>query len=284
MTVIRRRTVTLPDQLTITFLHLPDGCTVSALRQMLAANLYVLAGTTSSPTGQSTGYGAYVGTSTALDQQMVRCGVSLRQWTYRQGRLIPDTVVLINRTERPIDPNALLLIEASLARAISTRHTILNTRTSAPTAALAATRHQRLWAMRTSQRLAGLILGQVFHPHEPSATGGTTREQLIRLVLNQDPPVAMDVDDLLAAAHAADITVAGRTPAQRSRRDVTTREHQGATGCPRLLRTHIGGRAVIYPAGTMSLRQARASYRASHPEVLQRPHRRCSRNGENRAH
>lgn len=274
MATIRRRTIHLPDHITVTILRLPDGCTADVLRQMVSASLYVLAGPTSdADTGTS--YGAYVGVSAALEQRVARCGVSLRQWAFRQGALRPDTVLLVNRVGRPIDPNALLLIEASLARAISTHYTILNTRTSAPTASRAATRHQRLWAQHMSHRLAGLVLGHVFHPHPRGAAGGSTREQLIRLVLDANRP--MNVNDLLIAARQAGMVVPGRTPCQRTRRDITTRERIGATGCPRLLRTHIGGRAVVYPAGAMSLRQARDAYRATHPDARPAPCRRTRR-------
>ena len=266
MASIRRRTIGLPDNLSVTILRLPN-LTTHVLKAMLAAQIYVLCGESTGPDGHPTGFGAYVGISAALEQTMARSGVSLRNWAFHTGRLRPEVVMLVNRAGRPMDPSAQLLIEATLARAISSSHTILNTRTSAVTAGLAASRHQRLWAQQTSQRLAGLVLGQVFHPHPPVALGGTTREQLIRLVLAQGRP--MNVQDVLFAARCAGIIIGGKTPVQSTRRDLTTREHQGATGRPRLPRTHIGGLAVIYPAH-MSLRQARADYAATHPGVADR--------------
>ncbi len=273
MATTHHRTIALPDNLTVTILRLPDHLTALVLRQILSAELYILAGATTSPAGHETGFGAYVGTSGALHQSMARAGVSLRQWTFRVGRLRPEVVIMVNRPGQPIDANARLLIEASLARAISTRWTVLNTRTAAPTAALAATRHQRLWAMQTSERLAALVLEQVFHPHPAAACGGTTREQLIRLMLAQRPPRAMNTRQVLRAAHAAGITIAGQSPAQRTRRDLTTRERDGATGRPRLLRTYDPqGRTVIYPA-EMTLRQARASYATTHHETPHTPTR-----------
>lgn len=264
MASIRRRTIGLPDNLSVTILRLPDHLTTAVLRSMLAAEVYILCGESTAPDGRATGFGAYVGISAALDQTMARSGISLRNWAFHNGRLVPEVVVLVTRAGKPMNANAQLLIEATLARAISTNHTILNTRTSAPTAAIAAGRHQRLWAQQTSDRLAGLVRGQVFHPHPAVAHGGTTREQLIRLVLGQKPPRAMNVHDILFAAHSAGITIAGKTPVQRTRRDLTTRERLGATGRPRLLRTHIDGLAIIYPA-QMTLRQARADYAATHP-------------------
>jgi len=267
MASIRSRTIGLPDNLTVTILRLPDHLTTAVLRSMIAAEVYILCGQTSSPGGHASGFGAYVGISEALEQNMARSGVSLRNWAFRNGRLVPEVVVLVSRRGKPMNANARLLIEAALARAISTKHSILNIRTAAPTASASATRRQRLWAMQTSERLAGLVLGQVFHPHPAAPRGGTTREQLIRLVLGQRPPRAMNVHDILRAAHGAGIIIAGQTPVQRTRRDLTTRERDGAAGRPRLSRTHIDGLAVIYPAGRagMTLRQARADYAAAHP-------------------
>lgn len=271
MAQIRRRTIGLPDSIIVTILRLPERLTAGILREMLTAELYILAGATVSRSGLGTGFGAYVGTSGALNQRMARSGVSLRQWAFSSGRLRPEVVVLVNRRGKPMDLNARLLIEASLARAISTRYSILNVRTAAPGAATAATRHQRLWAQHTSERLAGLVLGRVFHRHPAAAQGGTTREQLIRLVVGQQPPRAMNVNDILRAADVASIIIAGSTPAQRTRRDLLTRERDGATGRPRLLRTYVGGLAVIYNPAQMTLRQARTDYGTTHPEAAQGP-------------
>lgn len=281
MSSIGRRTIDLPDHVTVTIWRLPDHLSVQILRSMVNAELYVLAGATSSPSGQCSGFGAYVGTSGALGQVMARSGVSLQQWAFRSGRLRPQVVVLINRPGRPMDPSARLLVESSLIRAISS-YTVLNTNSSAPTAALAATRAQRLWAMHTAQRLAGVVMEQVFLPHPGAARGGTTREQLVRLLLDQRPARALDTHQILALAAAAGIDIKGHSPAQRTRRDCTTREHQGATGRPRLLRTHINGRAVIYPAGAMTLRQARADYAAGHRGAP--PHLPCRAHGPVRRH
>jgi hypothetical protein len=269
MNRIRRRTIALPDRVTVTVLRLPDGCTTDLLREMLSASLYVLAGPTTGPSGEDTGFGAYVGISTALNDRVSRCGVSLHNWSYRQGRLRPEVLVLVNRTGRPVDPQALLLIEATLARSISRHHTVLNTRTSAPRAYRGTSRHQRLWAEQTSLRLVGLLQGQVFHHHPGRPAGGSAREQLVRCVRAANRP--LDIDELLTIAHRAGIAVPGRTPRQRTRRDVTTRERRGAVGQPRLFRTHVGGRTIVWPAGTMSVRQARAHYRAAHPEAAPPP-------------
>lgn len=262
MPVIRRRTLRLPDGLQVTILRLPDRLTALALRGMLTAELYVLVGETIGPSGTSTGAGAYVGTSDALRARTERAGVSLHTWSTRLGRLRPAVVVLISRPERPISHQVRLLVEAALARAVSgANYTVLNTRTAAPTAAQRATRRERLWALHVSDRLAGLVLGQVLAPYVPQAAGGSTREQLIRLVLGHGIP--MSVQDLLRAAAAAGISIPGRTPAQRTRRDVTTRELQ--SGRPRVYRTHIDGRAVVYPAH-MSLATARRAYLARHQQ------------------
>lgn len=266
MAKIRSRTITLPDHVTVTILRLPDHLTTGVLRAMVAAEIYILCGKTTGLSGLDTGFGAYVGISAALDQTMARSGVSLRNWAVQNRRLHPEVVVLVNRSTR-MNAHAQLLIEATLARAIGPKHSLLNIRTSAPTAMIAAGRHQRLWAQHTSDRLAGLVLGQVFHPHPAVALGGTTREQLVRLVLAQNRP--MNIREILQAAQEAAITIGGKTPVQSTRRDLTTRERDGATGRPRLLRTHIGGLAVIYPAH-MSLRQARADYAATHPGVADR--------------
>jgi len=263
MASIRRRTICLPDDVSVTILRLPDHLTTAVLRAMVAAEIYILCGKTTGPSGLDTGFGAYVGISAALEQTMARSGVSLRNWAVQNRRLHPEVVVLVNRSTR-MNANAQLLIEATLARAISPDHSLLNIRTSAPAAAIAAGRHQRLWAQHTSDRLAGLVLGQVFHPHPALALGGTTREQLVRLVLAQNRP--MNIREIMQAAQEAAIIIGGKTPVQSTRRDLTTRERDGATGRPRLLRTHIGGLAVIYPAA-MTLRQARVDYAATHPQA-----------------
>jgi tetrahydromethanopterin S-methyltransferase subunit F len=269
-----RRITRLPGRMSVTTVRLPEGMKTDTIRQMSSAELYVLVGATMSADGVSTGFGAYVGTSAALSDGMARAGVSLHQWAVRDARLAPEAVILVSRAGRPLAEQVRLLIEASTARKISAaRFTVLNVRTSAPRAGSLATRQQRLWAMHTSTQLAGLILGTVFHNHAPAAGGGTTRERLIRLVLDQQPARAWNVDDVLAAASRAGITIAGATPAQRTRRDLTTREIQGGTGRPQLSRTHLDRRAVIYPA-SMTLREARADYHAAHPETTVSPLRR----------
>jgi len=268
MTQVRRRTIGMPD-LIVTILRLPDRLTADTVREMQTAELYILAGATMSRSGLGTGFGAYVGTSGALNQQLARSGVSLRQWAFSCGRLRPEVVVLINRRTRPMDPSTRLLIEASLARAICSRYSLLNIRTAAPRAALAATRHQRLWAQHTSDRLAGLVLGRVFHRHPSAPEGGTTREQLVRLVLGQQH--ALNVSDVLRMASRAGLIINGSTPAQRTRRDLLTRERDGATGRPRLVGTHIGGLAIVYNPAQMTLRQARADYFATHPDAPRGP-------------
>ena len=265
MTEVNRRIHHLPDNINVTVLRTKEPAPAAVLRAMLAAELYVICGHTSGPTGTPSGYGAYVGTSEALRVNTLRVGVSLRNWTYRLGRIEPDAIILIRREGRAIPDSPRLLIEASLARTISgSGYTLLNTRTSAPTAAQRANRQQRLWALHIASRLAELIHGQILWRHTPAAAGGSTREQLVRLVLAQNPPRGMNVDDILAAAADADITINGGSPAQRSRRDVTTREHDSGGVIRRLHRTSINGRTVIYPA-SLPLREARATYRSTHP-------------------
>lgn len=253
---VRRQTLRLPDDLRVTILRLPSGLTAGALRGMLSAELYLLAGDTLTSCGTPAGFGCYVGTSDALRSRTQRAGVSLHAWTTRLGRLRPRVLVLVERPGRPIGLQPRLLVEAAIARAISgANFTVLNTRTAAPTAAQRATRRERLWAVHTSDRLARLIHGRVFAAHVPQAAGGSTREQLVRLVLLRDIP--MSVEDLLHAAAEAGISIPGKTPAQRSRRDVTSRELR--SGRPRLYKTHIGGRCVVYPAH-MSRDAARRAY------------------------
>ena len=208
MAKIRSRTISLPDHVNVTILRLPDHLTTAVLRAMVAAEIYILCGRTTGPTGLDSGFGAYVGISAALDQTMARSGVSLHNWAVQNRRLHPEIVVLVNRSTR-MNAHAQLLIEATLARAIGPSHSLLNIRTSAPGAAIAAGRHQRLWAQHTSDRLAGLVLGQVFHPHPAGAVGGTTREQLVRLVLAQDRP--MNIREIMAAAQQAPITIGTST-------------------------------------------------------------------------
>ncbi len=266
MPQVNRRNLRLPDDLSVTILRLPNGLTSNALRGMLHAEIYVLLGDTSSPTGAPTGYGAYVGQSDVLRAKTERAGVSLHTWSTKLGRLRPTTVVLVRRTTRPISQQTRLLVEAALARSISVNFTILNWRTAAPKAARLATRRERLWALHTSTQLADLIYGRILAPHTPAASGGSTREQLVRLVLTHGRP--MCVDDLLRAAAAAGITIPGATPEQRSRRDVTTRECRDLK--PRLHRTHIKGHCVVYPA-TMKLSAARRDYIRSHPTRCRAP-------------
>ena len=255
MPQVRRQTLRLPDDLKVTILRLPSGLTAGALRGMLNAELYLLAGETTTSTGAPSGMGCYVGTSGALRTRTERAGVSLHTWTTRLGRLQPRVLVLVERPGRPIGLQPRLLVEAALARSISgANFTVLNTRTAAPTAAQRATRRERLWAVHTSDRLAALIHGRVFAGHFPQAAGGSTREQLVRLVLKHDIP--MSVQDLLHAAAEAGIQIPGQTPAQRTRRDVTTRELRSR---PRLYKTHIGGLCVVYPAH-MSRDAARRAY------------------------
>ena len=71
----------------------------------------------------------------------------------------------------------------------------------------------------------------------------------------------MDVSDILDATRQANIDVPGAFPAQRTRRDCTTRE--AGSGRPRLYRTWINGRTIVYPS-TISLRQARQTYLEAH--------------------
>jgi len=266
MTSIRRHCFALPDSIIVTIIRLTDALPAVVLREMLNVELYLLAGTTFSPDGRATGYGGYIGTSGALTDSLARCGVSLRQWAFRGRRLHPEVVVLVSRPGRPMNPRARLLVEASLVRAIDPDYSLLNTIASAPTAGARATRSQRLWAMYISERLVGLLQGRVFYPHPGKAEGGTTREQLVRLLLAQRPPRAMNTRQILGLAADCGLVIPGRTPVQRTRRDLTTRESAGASGRPRLLRTHIDGITVIYPAG-MTVRQARADYRAHHPDA-----------------
>jgi hypothetical protein len=262
MSCVRRQTLRLPDDIVVTILRLPGPVTTEILRAMLAAEWYLLVGATTSATGQPTGTGVYVGTSDALKARTTRVGVSLRNWTFRLGRLTPHTVVLVRRATRPVDEPPRLLVEAALARAISAAgYTVLNLRTAAPTAARRATRRQRLWAIEITDRLAGLIHGHVLAAHTPAAAGGSTREQLVRLILTHG--TAMDVDQILTAAHHAGIPIPGKHPRQRTRRDCTTRELDSG-GRPRLRRTWMNGRTVIYPAN-LTLRQARASYLTARP-------------------
>jgi hypothetical protein len=273
MSATRGRIIGLPGGITVTILRLPDTLTAEALRAMHdRAQLYVLAGATTSADGTATGYGAYVGTSAALSARTARCGVSLHHWTVRNARLVPDAVVLVNGAQT-VDEPVRLMIETALARTISLKFTILNTRASCPTPRALATRQQRLYAMRASTRLSGLILNTVFHGHPPAARGGTAHEQLVRLILNQRPARALDVADLLELAREAGLTIKGASPAQRTRRDVTTRELRGGTGRPRVFRTHVNGRVVLYNPALMTLRQARDDYAASHPCLTPAPSR-----------
>lgn len=257
------RTFHLPnDGLRVTILHLTGPLTVEIWRSLLAADWYILLGECMSPKGTPSGYGAYVGTSDALRAQTQRVGVSLRSWTTGLGRLVPDTIVLIRRSSTPITGDTRLLVEAAMARYISgAGYSILNWRTAAPTPARRATRQQRLWAVHASDELARLVLAPLLSTHPPAARGGSIREQLIRLVLAQDPLRGMDVDDVLEAATLSGLIIAGRTPRQRTRRDVTTREL--SDGRPRLHRIWIQGRTVVYPA-SLSVRQARQTYSNAH--------------------
>jgi hypothetical protein len=247
MSSIGRRTIDLPDQVTVTIWRLPDRLSVQTLRSMLNAELYVLAGATSSPSGECTGFGAYVGTSGALGQVMARSGVSLQQWAFRSGRLRPQVVVLINRPGRPMAPSARLLVESSLIRAISRGYTVLNSTSSAPRAGLVATRSQRLWAMHTAQRLAGVVLEQVFLPHPAAARGGTTRERLVRLLLDQRPARALDTRSRFCAWPPLPASTSRGSP-QRSGPDGTA--PPGSTRAPPAAQGFCAPTLVVGPSYT----------------------------------
>ena len=128
---LTRSTHLLSAGLTVTILRLQRHLQPATVRAMIAAELYVLAGQSRANDG-SNSYACYVGQSDALHAHTNRVGASLRTWTFRLGRLTPDTIVLVRGATGPIDTHARLLVEAGLARAISTTHTILNTRTAAP--------------------------------------------------------------------------------------------------------------------------------------------------------
>jgi hypothetical protein len=273
MTPPRPRIQRLPDDLLVTTINLPSGVTTNVLRGMLASQIYLLVGTTYSAStddqpARCTGFRAYAGISSALNVRATRAGVSLHNWSSRLGRLQPETVVLVNRS-RSIDQDPLLLVEAGIVRALSgAGFSVLNTRSGAPSSARRATRHQRLWAMQTADRLSRLLLDTVFHGRPANGTGGSTHERLTRMLLAA-PPRGYDVDDILQLADAAGIPIAGKSPAQRTRRDCTTRELEGT---PRLHRTWVGRRTVIF-AASLSVRDARRTYRASHPEAPTGPRR-----------
>jgi hypothetical protein len=270
MAPVRRHTVHLPGGLQLTILRLHASMvSVAALRSMLTADWYVLAGqtyqvSTDGAPDHPTGYGCYIGTTERLQAQVQRAGVSLRTWsTSGPWRLQPQTLVLVTKTGQPVNQHARLIVEARLARSVSAAgFTLLNSTSGAPLAHRRASRYHRKWAMHTADRLASVILRQVFHGHQPRYLGGSTHEQLTRLVLQQRPPRAMDIDDVLQTARDAGIAITAAEPRQRTRRDLTTRERD--TGAPRVYRMHIAGRTVVYPAG-MSLTEARRNYLTQHP-------------------
>lgn len=251
----------LPGDIIVHILRAQGAVSAALLRRMVAAEWYVLIGPTTSSSGSATGYGAYVGTSDALHARTMRVGVSLHHWSTRLGRLRPEAVVLIHRHGRPVDGDTRLLVEAGLARAISAmQFSVLNVRTSAPTAWRRASRHQRLWANQIAATLASALYGRLLWHHAPGAMGGSVREQLVRTVLSQRPLRGMDVDQVLQAAALSGLQVAGKFPRPRTRRDMTTRELDSCR--PRLYRTWVNGKTVVYPS-TLSRKEAIDTYRAA---------------------
>ncbi len=203
--------------------------------------------------------------------QTRRAGVSLHHWSNRLGRLHPTAVALIRRTDYSPSTDLRHLLEARLARKLATGGwTLLNTRTSAPTANRRCPRPQRLWAAHTGDRIADKILGELFHGHQPSYRGGNTREQLIRALLRQRPPRAIDTHEALHLAAANGIRIGGATPHQSARRDLSGRETD-TTGRPRIYTTRVHGRAVFYDPAHFTAATARAHYRTRHPVACHRP-------------
>jgi hypothetical protein len=271
---VRRR---LAGGIIVTIIRLAGGPVGPALQRcLLAADLYILAGQTVGPPGsagdgtgrsQPTGWGCYVGISAAL-RTRARAGQSLRYWSTELGRLEPEVIVLV-RAARPLSEPVRLLGEAYVAQQISSAGwTVLNIRMGSPVAHDRARRPGRLYAEQVGRRIAGLVIGQVCHPHPRQGTGGPMRERLLRLVLAA-PPVGRDVDDVLALAAASGLQIHARQPRQRTRRDITG-SREGGIGAPRLRTTWCTGRAVVYPP-TITRRQAEQTYRQAHPGL---PHRR----------
>lgn len=253
--VLRRHTTRFPGGIHVTILR-TRGIPARVIREVLfSAQLYVLAGPQPScPRGS---WATYVGISSGLSSK-ARCGVSLHEWAVRQRRIRPEVVVLVNRPGRPISEDVLLLMEASIGQALSLRHTVLNVRLAASGAYERSTRRQRLWAIDVTSRVTGLIEGSILYGHPRGPVGGTVREQFTRLIHQHGH--AVGVDELLTLARAQRIPLANTWPDQQIRRDLTTRTRRTALGRPRVLSFRWEGRTVLYPAGTMSLAQARADY------------------------
>ena len=206
---VQRRTLRLPDDLYMTILRVPNGLTTAALRGMLDAEIYVLLGNTFSPTGAATGWGAYCGESDRLKTQTERAGVSLHNWSTRLGRLQPRVVVLIRRRGRPIAQQPRLLVEAAIIRAISSNYTVLNGGPPHPRPPPAPPAASGSGLCTPATALPGSSTASA-QDHMPAAAGGSTREQLIRLVLRHGKP--MSIEDLLRAAADEGIEIPGQTP------------------------------------------------------------------------
>jgi hypothetical protein len=282
MAAVRQRTLRLPGELHLTFFHLTASLNVATLRAMLGVcDWYVVAGDTYrvDETGTpvaSTGFGFYFGTTAKLEAKVQRAGVSLHSLTtVGSWRLRPTNVILINKTGRPVGPDARLVVEARVVRALfRDGWTVLNCVTSAPTARQRATRQERHWADYAAEGLADVITGQIGHGQLRGGLGGSSHEQLVRLVLSQSPQRAMSIDDVLTAARQQGLRLPGAHPRARARRDLTSREHD--TGRPRIMRIHVAGRLVVHPA-TMSASAARVSYYEQNPAARREHQRRLAR-------
>jgi hypothetical protein len=261
---ISRRIHLLPDGLRVEILRCRGAGSVDVVELRAAcqaAELYILVGPQLDPaTGVQLGVTAiYVGESAVLTAQRTRVGVSIDHWVTRNGQLEPRAVVLVSRVGKPWTQSQRWLLECHLCRQLSGAWSLLNVRTAAPAATRRLSRRQRLHVLATADRLAGLLRGRLLRYHPTGAVGGSTREQLIRLIVASDQ--AWDVSQLVHAAAASGIRIGGATCSQSARRDASTRERD-SSGAPRVRQCWIGGngKAVFYPAAR-SRQWARKNYR-----------------------
>ena len=240
-------------------LHLPDADVRIAdvvgpltgherWRATLDANLYLLAGTkpaTQNPEEHELLAG-YLGISLANSG---RPWDSLTNWVRYQRALDLQTISLVTlRREHHQTADVLKVIEAATIRALNVTTFMINTVTGAPTPSKA------LGPVADQYAAYGEFLAVLLRHHAYAgranpilAPASTRQETAVRVVLAA-VETALDTEMVLArmaALHGGEALYAGSSTGNTCRRDLTVRE-VGTAGRPRVLSTHVNGRAVFY--------------------------------------
>jgi hypothetical protein len=237
-------------------IHLPDASVRIAdvarpltahesWRATLGGHIYLLVGTGPTPETHNRITG-YVGITES--QTSGRPWASLTHWVRNNAALRLDTVALVTLHTDP-GPDVLRVLESAVIRDLNPRIYLLNTVTSAPTAARA------LGAAAHTHAAAGQFLATVLRHHSLRgranpllSPASTLRETAVKVVLAADS--ALSTADVLERVSAVlgGRGFAGSTTGATARRDLTQREAGHNAGQPRVLTTHVAGRCLYYGA------------------------------------